>query len=327
MRFREPSGFLRGDVERSMSMQPIQRWQYRLAFDLKVRNAYGVAFQDFFSTVMELVHGADFIRVRSFGSLGDKGCDGYRSSNGQVFQCYGKLADASPSSAAIVKKIDDDYGLAGTHLGVTMKEWHFAHNLVSGLPVEAVQKLEQLKMAGAHIVGAIGPTALGNWVLELSEAELSAMLGPAATAEDSRNLRLEEVRQLVDSLIASLESDAPSTSEVKPVPFDKLAFNKLPQHWMQLLSSASANGPYVRQYFEQHPNVETGTLVARQFSDRYKALKQEGLDAGAILDALYEQITGMGAVTAVRQVAAQAILAYLFDACDIFEDHPDKVEA
>jgi hypothetical protein len=68
-------------------------------------------------------------------------------------------------------------------------------------------------------------------------------------------------------------------------------------------------------------------LVAREFAERYKALKQEALAPGEILDALYEQVTGMGAVTAVRQVAAQAILAYLFDACEIFEDHPDKVGA
>jgi len=32
-------------------------------------------------------------------------------------------------------------------------------------------------------------------------------------------------------------------------------------------------------------------------------------------------------VTTVRQVAAQALLAYLFDACEIFEDHADKVGA
>lgn len=308
-------------------MQPIQRWQYRLAFDLKVRSAYGVAFQDFFSTVMELCHGTDFIRVRPFGSLGDKGCDGYRSTGGQVFQCYGKLEDAAPNAAGIAKKIGDDYALAGGHLGSIMKEWHFAHNLVSGLPVEAVLKIEDLKTAGTHVVGAVGPTSLASIVMELPDVELFNLLGPAATAEDSRNLKLDEVRALTDSLMTSIASAAPTSGEVKPVPMDKLSFNKLPGHWVQLLSAASSNGPYVRQYFEQHPNVEMGMLVAREFAERYKALKQEALTPGEILDALYEHVTGMGAVTAVRQVAAQAILAYLFDACEIFEDNPDKVGA
>jgi len=60
---------------------------------------------------MEKVHGNDFVRVRPFGTLGDKGCDGYLASNGQVFQCFGKLEDAAPNSAAIVQKLKDDYAL------------------------------------------------------------------------------------------------------------------------------------------------------------------------------------------------------------------------
>ncbi|NIJ16037.1 ABC-three component system protein [Sphingobium vermicomposti] len=310
-----------------MAMQPIQRWQYRVAFDLKVRNAYGVAFQDFFSTVLEVRYGSDFIRVRPFGSLGDKGCDGYRSTAGQVFQCYGKLEDAAPSATGIAKKIVDDYVLAGGHLGTIMKEWHFAHNLVNGLPVEAVLKIEELKAAGSHVVGTYGPTSLWAIVEELPDSALFSLLGPTATAEDSQNLKLEEVKLLTESLMASIATGSPASGEVKPVPADKLAFNKLPNHWVQLLTAASSNGPYLQQYFDQHPTVETGAEIAREFARRYAALKQEALAPGDIMDALYEQITGMGSVTAVRQVAAQAVLAYLFDACDIFEDHPDKVTA
>jgi hypothetical protein len=108
----------------TFSMDPLQRWQYKLSFDLKVRNAWSTAFQDFFSTVMEKLHGDDFMRVRPMGSLGDKGCDGYLRSNGQVFQCYGKLEDARVNAASIVKKLGDDYGLAASHLVAIMKEWH-----------------------------------------------------------------------------------------------------------------------------------------------------------------------------------------------------------
>jgi hypothetical protein len=308
-----------------MAMQPIQRWQYRVSFDLRVRNAYGVAFQDFFSTILEARYGSDFVRVRPFGSLGDKGCDGYRGTGGQVFQCYGKLEDAAPKASTIVKKIGDDYQLAGGHLGKIMREWHFAHNLVSGLPIEAVQKIEELKQAGAHVVGVFGPASLWTIVDEISETELFNLLGPAATAEDSQNLKLEEVRLLTDSLMASISSGTVLNAPIKPVPSDKLAFNQLPGHWVQLLTLASTNGPYVQQYFEQNSDVELGARIAQAFSSRYQALKQEALSPGQIMDALYEQTTGMGSVTTVRQVAAQALLAYLFDACEIFEDHADKV--
>lgn len=315
----------RGDERAMMAMQPIQRWQYRVTFDLRVRNAYGVAFQDFFSTIMEARYGSDFIKVRPFGSLGDKGCDGYRSTGGLVFQCYGKLEDAAPKAATIAKKIDDDYQLAVGHLGTIMKEWHFAHNLVSGLPIEAVQKVEELKQASSHAVGVFGPTSLWTIVDELDETSLFDLLGPAATAEDTQNLKLEEVRRLTDSLMASISTGTVLNGPVKPVPSDKLTFNQLPGHWVQLLTMASSNGPFIQEYFEKNSDVELGAKIAHAFSSRYLALKQEALKPGQIMEALYEQTTGIGSVSTVRQVAAQALLAYLFDACEIFEEHTDKV--
>ena len=69
-----------------------QRYYWRIALELRLRKANSDAFQDFFSTVMGLLHGDDFVRVRPYGALGDKGCDGYLHSVGQLFQCYGALA-------------------------------------------------------------------------------------------------------------------------------------------------------------------------------------------------------------------------------------------
>jgi len=43
------------------------------------------------------------------------------------------------------------------------------------------------------------------------------------------------------------------------------------------------------------------------------------------MSALYEDITGIGVVLPARQVAAQALLAYLFESCDIFESPVAKV--
>jgi hypothetical protein len=307
-------------------MDPFQRYQYKLALELRIRKAYGVAFQDFFSSVMEMAHGNDFVRVRPFGSLGDKGCDGYLSSSGCVFQCYGKAEDAPPNAAAIVTKLAEDYTLAASHLPDIMKEWHFAHNLVAGLPVVAVQKIESMKVAfPAHQFGTIGPAGLEERIFTLNESQLLELLGPAATADDSRNLRMDEVRDLVEAVMTSIDDATVDAGDIKPVPVDKLSFNKLPQHWRDLVSAASQNAPYVKQHFDHHPNPETGDAVAQAFRQRYRALRQENLAPGVIMDQLYEQTTGIGAVSARRQVAAQALLAYLFDACEIFEDHPSKV--
>lgn len=308
-------------------MDPLQRWQYKLSFESRVRNATGVAFQDFFSTVMEKVY-ADFIRVRPFGSLGDKGCDGYLTSNGRVFQCFGKLDDAAVNVATLVGKLDSDYKLALSHLKSIMKEWHFGHNLVNGLPTEAVLKIEAMKVEfPTHKFGLIGPAVLEEHIFRLGPDSLHDLLGPAATSADSQNMRMEEVRDLVDNLISGISSPPPANAVIAPVPADKLAFNKLPNHWMGLIASASQNGAYVRQYFDQHPLPETGSNIAKAFSELYRELRLEGHPPGTIMDRLYEKITGIGSVTTERQVAAQTLLAYLFDACDIFEDHPSKVSA
>ncbi|RWQ24203.1 ABC-three component system protein [Mesorhizobium sp.] len=309
-------------------MDAFQTYHYKVAFALKARSSFGTAFQDFFSTVLEKTHGANFVRVRAFGSLGDKGCDGYLTSSGRVYQGFGKLQDAAVSVATLVQKIENDYKLAATHLNGIMKEWHFAHNLVDGLPTEAVLKLEAMKKDYPETVfGLVSPATLESMTLALSEPDLLQMLGPAATAEDSRNLNLAEVRAAVDALIASISQGAVQSSKIQPVPQDKLAFNKLPDHWVHLIAAGSKNAPHVREYFERHPVAETGDIVAENFSTMYRALKLENMAPGEIMDALYERVTGLGFVSAARQVAAQALLAYLFDACDIFEDHASKVPA
>jgi len=56
-----------------------QRYWWRIALELKLRKSSGDAFQAFFSDMMEKKHSTDFVRVRAFGSIGDKGCDGYRT--------------------------------------------------------------------------------------------------------------------------------------------------------------------------------------------------------------------------------------------------------
>ena len=43
------------------------------------------------------------------------------------------------------------------------------------------------------------------------------------------------------------------------------------------------------------------------------------------MSGLYEMVTGIGSVAAARAVASQALLAYLFENCDIFEGHEQTV--
>jgi hypothetical protein len=51
---------------------------------------------------------------------------------------------------------------------------------------------------------------------------------------------------------------------------------------------------------------------------KYQYLKAQNLSPSAIMASLYESITGIGAVTPARRVAAQALIAFLFESCDIY---------
>lgn len=311
-----------------MTMSSQQRWMYQTSFALMVRSVSGTAFQDFFSKVMERRYGSDFQRVRAMGSLGDKGCDGYLQSTGCVFQCYGKTEDAALNVKTLVKKLNGDYALAGKHLGAIMKEWHFGHNLVNGVPVEFVLAVEALKVANPkHVIGVIGPAALEERVFELDEIGIAALLGPAATAEDTQNLKIDEVAALVASLMVSIDNGPQPDGDPVEVPVDKLKTNKLPPRWCGLIESGMKNAPFVAEYLDNHPEPETGKRLAKEFNLRYRALKLEGLEPGQIMDRLYEGITGIGSVSVARQVAAVSLLAHLFESCDIFEDHRSKVAA
>ncbi|KQP32865.1 hypothetical protein ASF25_17805 [Methylobacterium sp. Leaf100] len=307
-------------------MTPHQRLQWQMNLELKLRQLNGDAFQDFFSRVMARLHGADFIRVRPFGSLGDKGCDGYLQGSGQLFQCYGKLHDAGLTVSTLVAKMTDDYVKASVALSAIMKEWHFVHNLVDGVPVEAVVRLKELEAANSHHrFGMFGPPTFEDRILALDEFHLTALLGPVASAEDSRNMRIEEVAGLIEKVMRDI--DDPPLVDAAPTdpPFDKLDFNGIRGAWHGILVGATSNAPLVKDYVDRHPDPQMGIRLSKVFANRYKELDASGLSPNAILTKHYEDITGVGSVPPERQVAAQALLAYLFEACDIFKDHPSKV--
>ena len=93
---------------------------------------------------MEMMHGSDFVRIRPYGALGDKGCDGYLKSTGIVFQCYGALNGDKSKVRNLIEKMGTDFEKAQARLSDIMKEWRMVHNLVDGLPIEAVQTLDAL---------------------------------------------------------------------------------------------------------------------------------------------------------------------------------------
>lgn len=300
-----------------------QRYYWRIALELKLRKSNGDAFQDFFSTVMALLHGDDFVRVRPYGSLGDKGCDGYLQSNGQLFQCYGALAGELKQVATLTTKITDDFAKALKNLAAIMKEWHMVHNIADGLPVEAVTTMDSLKKANPTLAFSfLGLEGFSERLFRLQPFQVESLLGPAASDTDATSLDAAALRDLVQHLRSEADAIDFNPQDLRPVPLNKLNFNNLPNHWKQLIAGGWKNAHLVSQYFDRHPDPLTGERIAKLFRDRYDYLKAQTLSPGDIMASLYELVTGMGSVPPQKQVAAQSLLAFLFENCDIFERDP-----
>jgi hypothetical protein len=309
-----------------VSMTANQRYWWKVALELKLRRCHGDAFQDFFCTMMLKVHGDDFVRVRAFGKLGDKGCDGYLQSLGQVFQCYGALDGGSNGKVAyLIAKMKDDYAKAVKAISAIMKEWHMVHNFVDGLPVEAVEQLDKIRKADEKRgFGFISMEGFEERIFSLDTEKIEELLGSAATSEDTHNLQPKELRDLVAAIVAAGDEVKSNADPIKPVPAEKLVFNKLPGHWHSLIAGGWQNAHHVSTYLSRHHDPLIGEKIAQIFRDRYHYLRAQNLQPGAIMTDLYEMVTGIGSVTPSRQVAAQALLAFLFESCDIFEDVPAK---
>jgi hypothetical protein len=305
-----------------------QRYWWCIALELKLRKCSGDAFQDFFSTLMGQLHGSDFVRVRAFGSLGDKGCDGYLATSGQVFQCYGALNGSEGRVAYLIKKMATDFATALSAIPSIMKEWHMVHNLVDGLPIEAVEQLEALKKSEPQkTFGFIGLEGFQERIFSLDHSQIEQLLGTVATSQDAQNLQASELRALIAGVAAAADEVEFDVTTIKPVPPEKLVFNKLPNHWRALIAGGWQNAHLVSSYLNQHSNPLVGETIAQVFRARYRYLKSQTLSPGAIMSALYDMVAGVGSVVPARAVATQALLAYLFENCDIFEGDPQAAHA
>jgi hypothetical protein len=292
-----------------------------------LRQSHGDAFQEFFSVVMQHIHGDDFVRVRAFGRLGDKGCDGYVLSTGQLFQCYGAMNGETNQVAKLTKKMNDDFALALSELPSIMREWHMVLNLVDGLPVDAVTTLKALEAANPSIkFGIIGKEGLERRVFQLSAERVASLLGPAATPADVKNLDVAALRKLVNDLAAT-EPPPLDGVDLKPVPVGKLSHNDLPSHWRMFVRGGWANAPAAAAYFERHPDPLLNGKIGILFKQKYDDLKAQNLKPGEIMAALLQMVTGIGSVPPEQQVAAQALLTHVFENCDIFEREPVGVQA
>jgi len=295
---------------------------YEVTFERDFLRKKGVAFQDFFMDVMEKGYpDGDFIRVRPWGSAGDRKNDGYLKSKRILFACYAPVEVGEPKT---LKKIDDDFGGALPHWEEYFDTWVFVHNSREGFGPGIVKKLLDLDNEHEEIaVKSWGFNDLRREFFSLGDDDICALLGVAPTNREFLQLGFEDLKLVLEAIKRHSSSPLPDISRV---PREKIQINRLSEATEDLINLGRRKSSFVGEFLQQYPDPEYGDEIVEAFKNKYDELKDSGLAPDRIF--LDLQVFAGGELTQEpkHQAAVLAVLAYLFDQCDIFESTEGPVE-
>lgn len=290
----------------------------RAFFELKFENDFlkkrGEAYQDFFATIMEKRHPGDFQRTRPWGRAGDRKNDGYLRSRRTLYQVY---APNEMEALKAVAKIEEDFLGALPHWRAYFDCWTFVHNARDGLGPDVLATLLRLESENPSVsVARLGFEELKAVVFELDERDIVLLLGHPPTRRGMLGLRMDELVPLLDQIARLAPTSAP---DLRPVPSDKLQANLLSDHVATLLRAGMVREQLVRDYFRARTDPRMRDQIGESFRQRYAELRAENLSPDEIFVALQQWAGGDRVGPAHHQEAVLAVLAYMFQECEIFE--------
>jgi ABC-3C protein len=300
-------------VGRVACMNDIGRYHYDLRFKCDFLEKKATAFQDFFSELMQKVYPGDFIATRPWGSTGDRKNDGYLKSERTLFQVY---APEEIRATETIAKIDEDFRGALPYWEEYFDIWVFVHN-VKGLGPDVVGKLLELDQAHAEIrVDQWGYEALRQQFWRLRDEDIIAWFGAAPSVEAMLSLGYEDLRVVLETIA---RQTPPPDDVVMPVDAGKLTANALSSEAKHLLALGMRKAKLVGRFFSDWHEPSFGDVVANAFTREYERLKSSGLTPDEILVRLQDFAGGRIHGSPSHETAVLAVLAFLFEQCDIFE--------
>jgi hypothetical protein len=298
-----------------------QRTFYGMKFEIAFLRQKGKAFESLFARVMSHGFPGDFEPVRPYGAKGDLKCDGFRVSDGTVFQCY---APDAMNLGPVLAKIDEDFTGAVAHWGARMRRWTFVHNDDRGLPAEATQKLADLRTAHSGItIDVFSYAQMRMVVMGLKLDQLEDLFGAVPSQRTLERLSFSELRPVIVAIQRQEPEAEPPLTAPSP---RKLQNNDLSSDAAGLLRQGRRREKLVQDFFDQWPDPGFGEEIAEAFRRRYQALRAVGLGPDEIFAALQSFAGGMEGVPS-HQAAVLAVLSYFFERCDIFEDADQETRA
>jgi len=293
----------------------LEKAYYESCFERDYATKKATEFQDFFAEIMEKRYPADFVRIRPWGSSGDRKNDGYLRSKRMLFQVY---APNEMTAAQAIAKIDEDFRVALPHWRSYFDTWVFVHNSRQGLAPQILKKLRDLRSEFLGQVNLIhwGFEELKSEVFSLDIDGMSSLFGLALTDRDIQEIGFEDIRVLL-ARIGGTETSM--DIDVRPVPGEKLSFNALGPDVETLLRAGMRKSANVEKFLAQWHDPGLGDRMAKTFENQYRSLRDTGMSPDDVFRGLQEFAGGRKRGTPRHEAAVLAVLAYLFERCDIFE--------
>ena len=216
-----------------------------------------------------------------------------------------------------IAKIDEDFYGALPYWQECFDTWIFVHNSRKGLGPQIFAKLFELNTYHESLkVKSWGFEELRQHVFTLDEADLASLLGPAPSHRDMLDVRYENVQEVLSHIA---RQEPPLEQDIRPVPADKLKLNHLSTSVQNLLFAGMQKSELVGNFFNECYNPTYGDEIAAAFNQQYIKWKVLEMDADTIFGKLLAFTGGSERGSPTYEAAVLAVLAYLFEQCDIFE--------
>lgn len=269
---------------------------------------------------MNLRYPGDFTQTRPWGRLGDDKCDGYLPSQRKSYQCYAPDELRQPDT---IRKLNEDFPPVFPFYTIHFNTWVFVHNCRdSRIPSWLTFELDRLRQLPPNIpIETLGFMELRQTALSLDDIDLIGLFGPFPSLNDILALQYEDIYPLLFNISRNSE---PVDTEPVTVSAQKLDYNKLSQDAALCLRNGMTKSTLVRSYLDNIRDKELASRVTNAFHEKYLELRQDQSDPDQIFFGLRVFAQGPFAQTPKVEGAVMAILAYLFEECDIFENPPNN---
>jgi hypothetical protein len=318
-----------------------QRLEIRKAFKLRIHESNGTAFENLFCDIMRSAE-PDFKKVKPQGSIGDRKNDGFIPSQGKYYQVYApENPTGNPSTAT--KKIEEDLdGLISywsNQHNHKISHFYFVFNdKYHGAYPEIYTTLSRLKnQYGLQVCDVLLSSELEDVFIELEEDSIASICGYYPKAEDIGFIDNSIVAEIVGYVSEGYTGFSESQTTEKPDFDNKIRFNNLGKSTATHLNVGAYQVGYVDDYFRSNSKFsrqqarDSLNEMYRSYLDydNVAASNISGLSESDIIfknmvdELLPDNISPRQRCDYERNIIA--VLAFFFEACDIFEEPPEEV--